>query len=434
MGKVPKVRPSVPPVGYASSLDEAWAAHLAPKAKDAPTVVSLFGGCGGSSLGYSMAGYKEVLAVEWDAKACITFRANFPGVPVWDGDIHALTGPKAQALMGVAKGELDVLDGSPPCQGFSTAGKRVFDDGRNFLFREYVRLLRSLKPKTFVVENVSGLVKGKMRLIFTEILTDLKRCGYNVSARLMNAKWFGVPQSRSRIIFIGVRKDLGIAPSHPSAQHGTVSLGEALGMDGYLVRDLGRSSGEMPLSEPSPCIGTFTVGDTYRQRSKLQVTAPFRRGDYNLAAKNELFENDWRDGNLESPTITANRPPMVRAVGGGWMKGVEWGMDLPLGAALPTKPPNLVVHRGMGFDESTREVTEPSYTIQAGSPPAWRDADTGIEVRPMTEMECARVQSFPPGFIWPVRGEAAYKQIGNAVPPLFMRAIAAHIRREILRR
>ena len=105
-------------------------------------------------------------------------------------------------------GELDVLDGSPPCQGFSTAGKRRMDDGRNQLFREYVRLLRGLRPKVLVMENVSGMVKGKMKLIFAEIMRELKASGYKVSARLMNAMHFGVPQSRERMIFIGIREDL----------------------------------------------------------------------------------------------------------------------------------------------------------------------------------------------------------------------------------
>ena len=111
-------------------------------------------------------------------------------------------------ITGLQPGELDVLDGSPPCQGFSTAGKRKMDDGRNQLFREYVRLLQGLQPKVLVMENVSGMVKGKMKLIFAEIMRELKASGYHVEARLMNAMYFGVPRSRERMIFIGVREDL----------------------------------------------------------------------------------------------------------------------------------------------------------------------------------------------------------------------------------
>lgn len=193
---------------YPAFLEACWQEHLKPKSKDAPTVISLFAGCGGSSLGYSMAGYRELLAVEWDDHAVETFKLNFPDVPVWHGDIAQLSVEECLRIAGLRPGELDVLDGSPPCQGFSTAGKRKMDDGRNQLFREYVRLLRGLKPKVFVMENVSGMVKGKMKLIFADIMRELKASGYHVSARLMNAMYFGVPQSRQRMIFIGVREDL----------------------------------------------------------------------------------------------------------------------------------------------------------------------------------------------------------------------------------
>ncbi len=129
-------------------------------------------------------------------------------MPVFHGNIAKLSVEECLRITGLQPGELDVLDGSPPCQGFSTAGKRKMNDGRNQLFREYVRLLRGLRPKILVMENVSGMVKGKMKLIFAEILRELKASGYHVSARLMNAMHYGVPQSRQRMIFIGVREDL----------------------------------------------------------------------------------------------------------------------------------------------------------------------------------------------------------------------------------
>ena len=175
---------------YLDILDEAWRQHLAPRESGAPTVISTFAGGGGSSLGYSMAGFKELLAVEWDQNAVDTFKLNFPDVPVYHGDIAALSVNEVFRLTGLKEGELDVFDGSPPCQGFSTAGKREMSDSRNMLFREYVRLLRGLKPKVFVMENVSGMVKGKMKLIFAEIMRELKASGYKVSARLMNAMYF----------------------------------------------------------------------------------------------------------------------------------------------------------------------------------------------------------------------------------------------------
>ena len=179
------------------------------------TIISSFSGCGGSSLGYQLAGGKVLLAIEWDKIAVKIYQSNFPETPIYHGDIKNLSIEECCQLAGVKPGQLDILDGSPPCQGFSSAGKRELRDSRNELYLEFVRLLRGLQPKVFVMENVSGLVKGKMKLIFVAILTDLKSCGYTVRARLLDAAYFNVPQYRKRLIFIGVRSDMGVEPTFP---------------------------------------------------------------------------------------------------------------------------------------------------------------------------------------------------------------------------
>jgi len=192
-------------------------------------VVSTFSGCGGSSLGYHLAGGNILLAVEWDDNAVQTYRANFPDTQVWHGDIHDLSVEEILRLTGLKPGELDLFDGSPPCQGFSMAkGSRNYFDSRNQLYHEYVRILRGLRPKTFIMENVSGMVKGPMKLIFADILRELKASGYKVKARLMNAKYYAVPQSRERMIFVGVREDLELEPSHPNPQQLPIPIKVAL--------------------------------------------------------------------------------------------------------------------------------------------------------------------------------------------------------------
>ena len=193
-----------------------------------PTVISLFAGCGGSSLGYKLAGFRELLAVEWDDNAVETFKLNFPDVPVYHGDICKLTSKECMKLAGIKVGELDILDGSPPCQGFSTAGKRKFNDSRNDLFKEFVRLLRDLQPKVFVFENVSGLVKGYMKQIYLEIMRELRGCGYTCKGQVLNAMYFNVPQSRERVIIIGVRNDLRIEPSHPKPESTSIILRDCI--------------------------------------------------------------------------------------------------------------------------------------------------------------------------------------------------------------
>lgn len=178
------------------------------------TVISTFAGGGGSSLGYKMAGYKELLAIEWDKNACETLKTNFK-FPIWEKDITKVSSKDILDFCNIEKGELDILDGSPPCQGFSTAGKRQVNDDRNNLFMSFIKLIKGLQPKVFIMENVSGMAKGTMKGKFNEIVNALKNTKYNIKCKLMNAKYYNVPQSRERLIFIGTRKDLNLNISFP---------------------------------------------------------------------------------------------------------------------------------------------------------------------------------------------------------------------------
>lgn len=324
-------------VDYPAILEAAWQQHLAPREPDAPTVVSLFAGCGGSSLGYSMAGFREMLAVEWDDNAVETFRLNFPGVPVYHGDIAKLSVDECLHLANLEPGQLDVLDGSPPCQGFSTAGKRQMDDPRNSLFCEYVRLLRGLQPRAFVMENVSGMVKGKMKLVFAEIMRELKASGYQVKCRLLNAMYYNVPQSRQRLIFIGIREDLRAEPSHPKAESNPVTVREAW------------------------------VG--------LQ-------GDGDCPGMSARYQEYWRKA----------------------------------------QPGGVV-----GKQETHRRLlwSRPSYVLQKAA--GYGGVYHPERPRPLSTQERARLGSFPDAFRF-TGWNAAIERIGNSVPPLFMRAIAGHVR------
>ena len=193
-----------------------------------PTVISLFAGCGGSSLGYKWAGYKELLAIDFDENAHETFKLNFD-CPAWLRDVREVTSNEILDFCKIKKGELDVLDGSPPCQGFSTAGKRKICDSRNDLFEHFVRLINELQPKVFLMENVSGQVKGKMKGLFIEIMKQLKSTGYIVKCKRMNSMWYGVPQSRERMIYIGTRPDVGKEPSYPEPINNIITVRKAIG-------------------------------------------------------------------------------------------------------------------------------------------------------------------------------------------------------------
>lgn len=191
-------------------------------------VASTFSGAGGSCTGYRMAGFKVVWANEFVPAAQASYKANAAADCHLDcRDIKLVQPADIFAATGLTEGELDLFDGSPPCQAFSTAGKREKGWGKDksyehgakqkneTLFDEYIRLLRGLMPKTFVAENVSGLVKGTAKGYFLEILAALKASGYRVTCKVLDAQWLGVPQQRQRTIFVGVREDLNREPVHP---------------------------------------------------------------------------------------------------------------------------------------------------------------------------------------------------------------------------
>ena len=190
-------------------------------------VVSTFSGCGGSCLGYRMAGYRVLWASEFIPAAQETYKANHPNSILDTRDIRKVKPEDILKATGMGVGDIDILDGSPPCAAFSISGNREkgwgtvkkYSDSKqrvDDLFFEYTRILEGIKPKVFVAENVSGLVKGTAKGYFLEIFKALKSCGYRVKCKLLDSQWLGVPQNRERTIFVGVREDLGLEPVHPS--------------------------------------------------------------------------------------------------------------------------------------------------------------------------------------------------------------------------
>jgi DNA (cytosine-5)-methyltransferase 1 len=222
-------------------------------------VVSLFAGGGGSSTGYRMAGGKVLAVNEFIPEAIKTYQANWPTTKILAGDIRNLTGEDILKAIGKKSGELDILDGSPPCSAFSTAGSRNKGWGKTKkysdtsqsnvedLFFEYIRILREIKPKVFVAENVSGLAKGAAKGYLNQIMRELRSSGYQVTCKILDAKWLGVPQSRTRTIFVGIRDDLWRddmkGKTHPAPKDCVVSLEEAF--KGLTLTDLDKSTTEM---------------------------------------------------------------------------------------------------------------------------------------------------------------------------------------------
>ena len=269
--------------------------------------VSLFAGGGGSSTGYRMAGGKILAINEFIEAAIQTYQANWPDTIIIPEDIRKITAQDILEKIGKEKGELDILDGSPPCSAFSTAGKRdkgwgktkTYSDSKQDsvedLFFEYARILEGVMPKVFIAENVAGLAKGVSKGYLNQILRALKGCGYHVECKILDAKYLGVPQRRARLIFVGVRNDL-FKPEHKGRLHPTpvtqtVSLRDAF--DGLELTELERKETDMT---------------KYRV---YQYLVPLKRGECHVKRFN-LYKCDPLDIafciTATSGTISAARP------------------------------------------------------------------------------------------------------------------------------
>ncbi len=201
--------------------------------------ISLFAGCGGSSLGYKLAGFNVLLASEFIPNAIETYKVNHPKTIVLEKDIRETTGQEILDLIHMNKYELDILDGSPPCSDFSINGKREEGWGKvkNYsttkqrvddLFFEYARIVKEIMPKVFVAENVKGLTIGKAKNVLEQILNTLREIGYQVEYKILDASDYECPQKRERTIIIGVRNDLNLKPSFPEPLKAKISCKEAI--------------------------------------------------------------------------------------------------------------------------------------------------------------------------------------------------------------
>lgn len=168
-------------------------------------LLDLFSGAGGLSLGFQWAGYKVIAANDNFKQACQTYRANHTETVLVEGSITDEE-VKKDLLKISQKNKVDIVVGGPPCQGFSHAGKRMIDDPRNFLYKEFVYMVKSIKPKVFVMENVEGILTINEGKTYEEIKNHFRSLGYSVTGRKLHAVQYGVPQKRKRVVIIGTLK------------------------------------------------------------------------------------------------------------------------------------------------------------------------------------------------------------------------------------
>ncbi|MCL2840997.1 MAG: DNA cytosine methyltransferase [Defluviitaleaceae bacterium] len=171
--------------------------------------IELFAGAGGLALGLEKAGFETIGLIEFDKDAANTLKKNRPEWNVINDDIANISVLDLESFFNIKKGELDLLSGGAPCQAFSYAGKRLgLDDARGTLFYHYALFLKKLQPKTFLFENVRGLISHDHGRTYQTILDIFKTEGYTVKTEVMNAWDYGVAQKRERLIMIGIRNDL----------------------------------------------------------------------------------------------------------------------------------------------------------------------------------------------------------------------------------
>jgi len=340
------------------------------------TVIDLFSGAGGLSKGFLDASFDVLLGVDNDKAALSTFELNHNGAKALSLDLSDRKVFKdIESIIGNRK--LDVIVAGPPCQGFSLSGPRNFDDERNKLYLAVIKTVKTFKPKAFIIENVPGMATLYNGEIKNEILKRFKKMGYNISCKILCAADYGVPQMRRRLIFMGVRKDVG-EPHFPVPiydEKNYITCRDA-------ISDL--PSRESELGENTDIYNDFP-------KTKYQIK---------MRGKCKVLSN-----HVGTNHTTLVKETIALVPEGGNYK------DLPEGWGESRK-----------FNEAwTRyDGNKPSKTIDTGH----RNHFHYKYNRVPTVRENARLQSFPDDFVFLGTKTQQYRQVGNAVPPLLGFALA----------
>ena len=370
----------------------------------APTAISLFAGAGGCSLGFKQAGYDIRYAADIDADAAESYRRNFSVTPCEAMDIRELNAELVLQRAGIDPGELDILLGGPPCQGFSSAGGKSGDDPRNFLLHHYVRLLEGIRPKWFVMENVEGLLTNAGGLHIRDAAELFLAAGYAINVEKIYAQGYGVPQRRKRVLIVGNR----------------------LGHDFLFPEPATRFSGN--IFRKGEVTFMTATGDLPRA-----TTDANRALDYCEPARNEL--QSYLRG--EGKNVTDHFAPALSDMQFERVRQLKPGQtmkDLPEDLqhesfrrrAFRRVMDGTPVEKRGGAPSGLKRLfaDEPSLTITSA---ATREFVHPKEDRLLTLRECARLQTFPDCFVFAGSTTSRIQQIGNAIPPLLARAMAEHI-------
>ena len=371
--------------------------------------VSLFSGAGGFCEGFKLAGWKVLCAVEADVQACLTHAANFNDVPLFRSKIERFLREEQEGTPGLKEliGEkIDVVYGGPPCQGFSQIGPRMISDPRNRMYEEFVRVVRLLKPRAFVMENVPNMLAMNNGYFKSKIERAFGRAGYKRVAILKAlASEFGVPQKRKRVFFLGLRDGLPFSDDFVNAAErlieaqkasNTITVREALS---DLPEAVSEDDGLLPYPKKS--------GGWYSDYQKLM------RLDWD----SQLLPSERKRGHLGADALHNHHTKGIRE------RRRRIIAEIVPGGRGDSLPPELWSGT-RGHKWRRLHPDKPSYTILAQM---HRDLSEWIHPkhdRWITVREAARLQSFHDGFVFMGSECQQLKQVGNAVPPLMGLAIA----------
>lgn len=375
-------------------------------------IFEVFSGAGGFTWGWQKAGYSTRVAIDNDVAAARTHELNFPHALTLHRDLTAF-GPKdLEALLGGRPRGLFAIVGGPPCQGWSTAGRgklrsldasarSLFHDPRNRLYRRYLEFVDYFRPPICVMENVPGMLSIEGRNVAEAILTHFADIGYRASVALVNARWFGVPQDRRRLIFLGVRKDLRSSISAAALEtYAARFRREVLGLPPHDTT-IWQAIGDLP----SITHGTHEDPQPYRAPRKLSRYAQLMRRSSN----GMLTDHVTRSHNAQD---------------------LEAFAVMPQGGLYHQLDQRLKRYRDDIFKDKYRKLR---WDALAGTVTAHLAKDCYAHIHPaqprtVSIREAARFQSFPDDFRFFGNMGDRFRQIGNAVPPLMSFGIASYIR------
>ena len=352
--------------------------------------IELFAGAGGMGTGFIKEGFNIIVANDILEDCAKTYVINHPNTKYIVKDISQITSKDLLANTKYTKNDIDIIIGGPPCQGFSTLGKRFIDDPRNRLFKEYVRIVEDINPKIFVMENVVGILTMEQGKVLENILSSFYKIGYKVEYKILNSAEYGVPQIRERVIFIGTRLNIDI--NFPKKTHSFIKNDET-----HTVITLAEAIGDLPINDI--------------EEIKEYKTKPQNEYQSMIRNNNKTITNHKPSIHSEKATKMMKYIPEGKSV---------WEVNLPeelrptsgygnTYARLDSKIPGMTITRNFSCISSSRCIHP--------------FANRGLTIR-----EAARIQSFPDTYIFKGAKTSMQLQIGNAVPPVLAQNIAKKIK------